>query len=415
VVVAADPIIPRTPNGSDIYLNWSAGSDGSGSSGSPYNTWTNARDATLVAGQQLVVTGTGPFPDCTAQVSVGTSGNRIVTRSHPSFPTSGFTFSGLGSRTGGGSYRDYYLLSIVCANGFGFCFNAKDDFSGGLPATNWRVIDCTGTKTADPASGVNAGTGILYASNGSAIGAEVIRGSFTGAGAANGNAACLWFDYASNLNIVGVLIDNAPTPLYFKHTNVNSSGTPGGTVKNCIIRRGDASYGSRLALNWVNYLNNAIDNCNFGLDEQGGGVQGGNNCTLTHNSFLNAIVGCPQELGSPFPSNNTLRNNALLGTSVWKDTPLSATDASNSIDYTACEGAGTNHYKRNSTQFTLAGYHSTYAAQETNGVAGSIVLVGGSTPGSTAANWAMLSGVGKNASSDGTDCGVNASNLLTTN
>lgn len=406
----SDIYTPRAPTGSDLYVDFGAGSDGSGSSGSPWNTLSNARLQTLSAGQQLVVTGNGVFPDSTSQVTNGISGNRIVVRAHPSSPGSGFTFSGLGARTGGGSYWDFYNLALACSGGHGFALNQRDDFGGGLAANYVRFIDCVGTKSAE-ASSVNAGTGIIYATDGSSTGIEVIRGSYTGTGAGNGNCACLWFDYAESLNILGVLIQSAPTPLYFKHTDVNSSATPGGTVKNCIFLNGD----NRMSLNYVDYLNNAFFNSQLGLDEQGGGLDNSKNCNVNHNTFYDSDWMAAQQNGGAGTSNNTCRNNAMLGTSRFLNAPFSASDASNDIDYTANEGAGTNHYYRNSTQRTLAGYQATYGTQETHGVAGSIALVGGSTPGSTAANWAMSSGVGKNAASDGTDCGVDATKLLTVN
>lgn len=411
-VSASDPYVPRAPNGSDIYVDFTAGTNGSGTSGSPYNTLTQAILRTLTAGQQLVVKGTGAYPDSTGCAS-GTSGNRIVIRSWPGY-TCKFTISGSGARLGGGNYWDVYNLAVDCDQ-IGFCTHENASLSGGNNTNNIRFIDVVGTQLQT--GGDN--TGIIWC-NSRPDNILIIRGAYSGPlGTGNSNGSLLWFDYATNISVIGALLDGSSNPIYFKHTDVTSAASPGGIVKNCIIRR--AGRGFQAALNYVQYINNAFDACNLGLDENGGSAlpAGGNYCTLTHNTFLNCGVSMSiTDTGTRKRTNNTFRNNAVLGTGEFADNPFGANsneDQNNSFDYTAVEGTGTNHYYRNGSRYTQAGYKAAFPGQEVHGVAGTITLVGGASPGNTPANWAMSAGVGIAAASDGTDCGVDATKLLTVN
>ena len=396
---------PRAPASGDLYLDWTLASDGAGTAASPFNTLTAARVQSLRAGQSLFVKGIGPWPDTTGAAS-GTASSRIQVATWPGI-AGGFTFSDPGQRLGGGSYWDLNGLTLACVN-TGLCLAQNQAFGGGNISYYCRIINCIGTRSSNSFTDNSA---IIFATDG-CYNTEVVGGSYTGVAGSVNNQSLLWFDYIQNVNILGVLLDTCANPFYFKHTNVNSSSTPGGVVKNCIIRNAGRYCGA--ALNYVQYINNAFDKASLGMDESGGGLTGGNNCILSHNSFLNCdYLGAAQD--ATLRSNNVLTNNANLGTARLLDNPYNSSNGNNIADYTANDGAGVVHYYRNHTQYTMANYKAAYSGEEVHGVAGSIVLVGGTAPGATPSNWAMASGVGKSAASDGTDCGVNAANLLTVN
>lgn len=410
-----DLLTPRDPTGSDLFANLDAGSDGSGTEGSPWNVLSNARMQSIAESQQLVISGNGAFPDCTNQVEVATAGTRIVVRAHPSAPGSGFTFSGYGSRLGGATYWDFYELALQCADGFGMCTGERDDFNGGLLGNYNRWIRCVGTKSGEYGGSINAGTGIIYCTSGASYGQEVILCTLSGIGGGGGpslNCALLFFDNARFLNVLGNSFTGCQTLLYFKHTDVLNPALPGGTVQNNIF----LDYLSRMSLNYVTYRNNAFDTSHMQMDEAGGGLDYSQNCALEHNTYFNSDWLAAQGLSGAGTQNNTARNNVMAGTSRYFNAPASASDANNDIDYSAVSGTGTNHYYRNSTQRTMASYKSTYATQEVNGLAGTLDLVGGSNPGLTPGNFALAPGsVGIGNASDGGDRGVDATKLLTIN
>jgi len=401
-----------------LYVYFGSVTDGDGSVGNPWNNLTYSRMATLSPGQQLVVRGVGAFPDMTSQVQNGNGSNRIVARCHPDFAGSGFTFSGVGSRTGGGSFWDYADLVLQCANGNGLVFGDNDAFDGGRAATDWRVVRCNGTKLAEPTT-INAGSGIIFATSISAIRGQVLGGSYVGVGGSN-NQANIWMDYAVDMVLKGVLSRDTANPIYFKHANANTA-ISGGVVQNCVVRNAGRYFAA--AANWVQFLNNVFDTCNLEISEGGGGVPGGSNCTIEHNTWRNSYLIMNMSDSNP-RANNTIRNNAFLGTSHIEDNrynTLSGYNQNNICSYNAVEGTSTIRYWRNSTSYnTPYAYHTAFAAQEPNatvspGLAGTITLAGGASPGDTAANWAMTAGVGINAASDGTNCGVDAAKLRTGN
>ena len=406
----ADPYAPRPPAGGDLYLDWTAGIDGSGTSISPYNTLTKSRVQSLSAGQSLWVKGTGAWPDVDGSgAATATALTRVQIAKWPGY-SGGFTFSGDGQKLNGAAYWDFNGLSLSCAYN-GMCLGENYSFSGTtVVSTNIRFIDCIGSRSTNTPTD---NSGVIFGTNGSWP-VSVIRGSYTGVAGASGNQALLWFDYPNDVTILGVLLDTAARPLYFKHTNQTAQANQLCTIKNCIIRNSGLGFGGQM--NWMQITNNSWDACDLNLDTSGGGISGGNNCTITNNTMLNSSVTMAiTDSGANTHLNNTFRNNAYLGTSQYQDNPFggnSNQDQNNSTDYSA---TGSSVYYRNSTTYSQSGYHSAFTTQETNGVAGSMTLVGGSSPGSTATNWAMASGVAIGAGNDGKDCGVDATKLLTVN
>ncbi len=425
---SADPYATRGPQSGDVWVDGTVGTDGSGTQASPWKVLTAARVQAMSAGQALWVGGTVQWPDVPLGTGPsGTSGSHIMCKAWPSrsgtfnFPqirTPGVGTSGSpGSAacSGGGYYWDWVGLGITCLDSGLYL----GDITGGTTNAShfWRFIDCVGIRSG---STYTDNQGIIFASEG--VGIQVIRGSYIGpAGESLHNQANLWFDQAQNLLILGVLVDQAAVPIYFKHTSVNSASTPGGVVQNCIIRNGGR--GMQASLNYVTYVNCVWDNCALDIDESGGGIAGGNNCTITNSTFHNSNISADiTDSGTHQHLNNTLTSLVLNGASQWEDDPSGSVDQGNVIDYTAASGTTTQHYQRNHTGYnTASAYHAVYATQEIHGLNGTIQFVGGSSGGGTTpSGWALAPGSFGTAANgqsglNGADRGVNAANLLTVN
>lgn len=409
-----DPFALRDPNGdNDKYFNPNAGTDGTGTFANPWNALTSARVASLVAGQGLWCRGGGvsyAWPDTTGAAS-GTSNNRILVATYHGDTQFEFTFTGVGARLGGGSYWRLQNLKLSCVT-TGLCTEQQENFAGGVTSNFIDFIDIAGVQTG---GAYTDNQGIIFSTNG--WGHRIIRGTWIGPadGATQvGNQSLIWFDWAYGIKIIGGLFERSGNPIYFKHTNWNDPAFPGGIIQNCIIRLGGR--GVRAQTNYSQWINSAFDACRLGLDERDGSpIAGGNSSLIRHCTFFNSnALGAAETTDAAVCNNSTGTDNVFAGTSLWIDAPYEATNKNTIVNYSAVEGAATNHYYRNSVQRTIASYKATYPTQEINGVAGTLSLVGGSTPGSTPANWALAAGsVGIGNASDGGDRGVRASRLLT--
>lgn len=419
-VANGDPYATRGPQAGDVWINGGAGTDGSGSQASPWNVLTVARVQSLTAGQALWVQGTVQWPDMpngTAQS--GTPTNRIMCKVWPgqsgtfNFPAVRPVVTVNGNQpssaagSGGGYYWDWVGLNITSVDA-GLWLG---DWTGGRTNAShfWRFIDCIGVRSG---STYTDNQGVISAPE--AIGIQVIRGSYTSPSGEANNQSGIWMDWVNNSQLIGVLFSQGANPLYFKHTD--QSGNTGIVVKNCIILNGGRAF--TCPSNFVQFINCGIQSCTVNPSDEGGNtVNPGNNWTVNHCTFVNSDYSLDPS-GTEINGNNTLTNCAWVGTSRFMDNPFNkqgGVNMNNLSDYSACDGSGNVHYVRNSTSRTLAQQQVAFPGQEVHGVAGSIVLVGGTSPGSTASNWAMSSGVGRGAGNDGNDCGVNYLNLLTTN
>lgn len=411
----SDPHAFRDPTGADLYVDFTAGSDGSGTLASPYNTLTEARVKSVAAGQAMWFrNGTGVWPDCTnTQDGSGDSISQRITFS--SYPGETCTLQPPtdGTSQGGGWYWDFRRFQITCPN-TGIRLSNPDESN---PASFVRFIDCNGTRTS---GSITDNSAIIYSYT--SEGVMVIRGTYTGPSGLSNNQTLLFFNSPTNCLIIGVLLDQCAIPIYFKHANTFSAGSPAGVVKNCIIRR--AGRGFQAAANYATYQNNVFDATPLDLSESGGGTfAGGNNCTVSHCTFFGSSAGVGMiitDSGTRLRENNVLANNVFSGSGVmYYDNPYNANsgyDQNNSIDYSAVNGSGVSYYQRNSTTYTMSGYNSAWG-DEAHGEAGTVSFVGGgSGGGNTPANWALAGGsIGRANGSDGADRGVDASKLLTVN
>lgn len=298
------------------------------------------------------------------------------------------------------------------------CTEQNQAFGGGVRAHFVDFVDITGVHTG---GAYTDNQGIVFSTDGE--GHRFIRGSYTSnlVGTFD-NRSLIWLDRAWNVAIIGVLLEQSSNPIQFKHAHSDSAATPFGTIQNCIFRlggNGPGSAGGRGAWAQANYqtwINNAFDKCNLIFDGDDGSTPvGGRNCVIRHNTFFDSLALSPNgEASATTASNCTARDNVVLGTSLWMDYPYHAGNKNNSLNYSAVEGAATNRYRRNSGIYTQSGYTTAFPDQEVNGVAGTLTLVGGATPGSTPANWALAAGsVGIGNASDSGDRGVRASRLRT--
>ena len=409
----ADPYALRAPNTStDKFLDTTQGADGAGTFASPWNNLTSARAQSLAAGQGLWVRNGSSFqlPDTRTLPSGNASNgllNYIIFAVYPgesatiNFPAGGVVF-------GGGNYWNIKGFSLV-ANDTGWILGNSSGSGSTDPVNNWNFIDCIGTQS--DASGFTDNCGILKSDTGSNL--QVIRGTWTGPSGLGNNQACLWFDTGMvPVNVIGALITGSACPIYFKH---NPGSNPGGTVRNCIIRNAGRDFEAQRS--YVSYVNTVFDTCSIALNASGGGAIGANS-TFNHCTFKDSLI----NNGDGSSTGNAITNSVFAGAAATT-TPTGsgfnmeyvASLGTNMVDYSATDGL--TRYLVNHVALTQASFQSTYSPNEANGVHGTITFVGGAGGGgSSAAGWALTSGsVGHLAASDGTDCGVNATNLLTVN
>lgn len=416
---SVDEYAIRDPLSTDKFLDPNAGSDGTGTEASPWNVFTSAKVNTLVAGQILWIrSGTFDWASLTSLPS-GTEENRIKIAAYPgetpigtlSASTVGFDDSYGFGHASGAAYWDLVGLTWTLAGRAGIIFGAQQWNNPAISCNNIRIIDCDANTTL--AASDNGG--ILFFDSGADYW-EVVRGTYTATGATGGegtNRGLIWCDYTKHCKLIGVLLnaDGTSLPYYFKHTNAQTASEVDRVIKNCIIRNG--SRGMLLCGRYFQMTNNVIDACFVDFGDQGGGAvdRGYNN--ITHNTFRSSNIGFTINDTGGETWENVLLNCAIQGGELW-DNPYTATDLLTESSYNAYS-SGAGRIRRNGSTYSLAAYQAAFVDREINSIAGTITFEGGATPGDTPANWALATGsAGENAANDGTDMGVDASKLLTT-
>jgi hypothetical protein len=420
VVSGAEDYSLRAPAVDDLYLDPAAGVDGSGTEASPWNVFTNAKLSTLTAGKILwIKNGTFNWASLTT-LNSGTSGSRIKIAAYPghapvatlSSSTTGFDSCYGFGKAGGCSYWDIVGITFDLAGRAGIMFGATQWSNPALAATYVRIIDCIGNTTL--AASDNGG--ILFFDSGS-DNVQVIRGTYTATGASGGsgtNRALIWADYQRYIKVIGCVLNAAGTslPFYYKHTNAQTISEVDRQFKNNIVRGG--SRGTLFCGKYFQISNNVFDGALVDMGDQGGGDAGRGENTIVHNTFRNATLGLTINGTGGENYDNTVRDNVITGTGELWDNPYAATDFRTASSYN-CYDSGSAEIRRNSTTYSLSGYKTAFTDRELNSMSGTVTF-NGSVPSSTAANWLLAAGsAGENAASDGTDCGVNITNLLTVN
>ena len=412
--------IARGPSGTDKYLDPNAGSDGTGTEASPWKTLSEAKLQSLSGTVWLwIKNGTVNAVEARGLPS-GDSSNRITVSAYPGHtPTINFAVGG--AYFGGGDYWDWRGLSITCEDD-GFSLPGDNPSSGAaIPVNYWRFIDCTGTKGT---TGTTDNSGVIKLGFGNVEHIEIIRCSFTGSESASNNRSGIWADRTQYLKIIGCKLDGFNCPIYYKHNHQQaSSATTDIQIKNCIIRNSGRSM--LMCVAYAVLTNCAFDSCDVNFADDGGDPAGDKN-TITNCTFMNSSrlnFGIPQ-----FPATtdlflgcyqNVVRNCLFAGSSYLWDNRYGESsnfDNQTDTDYN-CFASGANVYGRNGSEsYSLASYKAAFTDQEVHSTSGTIALVGGSTPGATPTNWALVGGsAGLGAGEGGVDCGVNATKLLTVN
>jgi len=418
----------RAPQAGDFYLDTTAGVDGSGTIGSPWNTISQSRlKANLSAGTALWVRqgSTVTLPDMSLatypQLQSGTVGSRIIFSAYPiaGNPANGWESATISKPTtggvafGGGDYWDIANFAFSCFNTLFILGNSSGSGSS-CPTNYWRFINNTGVAT-NTAYTDNAGV-ISADSNNDYL--EIVLGGYSASNSLPfGNGAAIYINQVPHVNIIGIKASGGNFAIYFKH---NPNNVSAGIVKNCIIQGGNRNGigGERAYMQYVNCaFDGSVSTGSLGLDEGGGGVAA-HDCTINHCTFLNSKINQGNQGDGPV-LNCASTNNVLAGTAQWNTNAAgtAGTYNGNTIDYSAVAttaGYQVPHYQT----LTLAQIQSGAfgPAQEAHAVGGTVALVGGTSPGFTPANWALTGGsVGHSAASDGADIGVNAANLLTVN
>ena len=387
-VSGAEDYSLRAPDVADYYLDPAAGVDGTGTEASPWNVFTNGSRIKIAA-----------YPTHAPVATLSTS-------------TVGFDSCYGFGKAGGCAYWDIVGITFNLAGRAGIMFGATQWSNPALAATYIRIIDCIGNTTL--AASDNGG--ILFFDSG-ADNVQVIRGTYTATGATGGsgtNRALIWADYQDYIKVIGCVLnaDGTSLPFYYKHTNARTSAQVERVFKNNICLAG--SRGTLFCGKYFQVSNNVFSAALVDFGDQGGGDAGRGENTILHNTFRNANVGLTINGTGGENYDNILRDNVITGTSELWDNPYAVTDFRTVSSYNAYD-SGAAEIRRNSTTYSLAGYQSAFPTRETSSVSGTITF-NGAVPSSTAANWLLAAGSqGENDASDGTDCGVNITNLLTVN
>lgn len=317
----------RAPTGADVYVDPARVTNGIGSLASPYqpSQYTAAINQGIAPGQNLWFRqGSIAWPD-TQGMQNGTSTNWVQAASYPG-ETCTLTFSGLGARAGGSQWLRMYNMpfsaNLSTGNGNGLMLSQKGDFSGGTPSQNLWIINCGGTMDAGN-GGVTDNSGLIRGTD-NCPGLRILGGIWTGPTGLSNNQSLFWLDDQRSTQIMGAVLNGCANPLYFKHTDsLTQSDFTNMLVANNIFM--NAGRAVSLAMNWCAYTNNAFYNCNMAMNEDGGGIPGGNNCTVNHNSFYNTNI----SLNPTSTTNATLTSSLSAGatsatlTADWpEETPL---------------------------------------------------------------------------------------------
>ncbi len=424
-VMVAAPIISdeyalRAPAIDDLYLDPSAGVDGTGTEASPWNVFTNAKVSTLTAGKILwIKNGTFDWASLTS-LNSGTANNRIKIAAYPghtpvatlSTSTVGFDSSYGFGKSGGGSadYWDIVGITFNLEGRAGIIFGASQWNNPTLACQYVRVIDCIGNTTL--AASDNGG--ILVFDSG-CDNFEVVRGRYTATNATGGtgtNRALIWCDYQRYFKVLGVLLNasGSSLPFYYKHTNLQTADEVNRVFRNNIVL--DGSRGTLFCGKFMNVVNNVFSGALVDFGDQGGGDAGRGSNTIVHNTFRNANIGLTgTDTGTNY--DNIFKDNVIVGTSELWDNPYASTDIRTTSSFNAYRTGSP--IRRNSTTYSLGSYRTAFPDREVSSVSGSITFTG-TVPSSASGDWLLANGsTGENSASDGTDCGVDVSKLLTVN
>jgi hypothetical protein len=369
---------------------------------------------TLVAGQCLwIKDGTvSATIDVRSGLSDGTSSNRITVAAYPGHSPS-LSIGGDGFFHGGGDYWDFHGLDFSLSGSFGMIFGPKQFDGIEAASTNIRIIDCTGTKTS---TAYTDNSGIIFLDS-LADYVEVVRCTFSHAGSPGfSNDSLVWIDRVKHVKVIGCLLNSPSLPIYYKHNHLQTNPALVDIQFINNIIRGGSSRDVLACVNYSKWTNNAFDGCGLMFSDDGGDP-GGDYNEVTHNSFYNSTLDINYVAGGVQDGcfQNVLRDNVFGGTSRIEDNRYSggsSFDNETDTQYNAFT-TGTVYY-RNGSSYTLTAYRAAFTDRELNSVSGTITFAG--TPNATPANWALSSGsAGEGDASDSTDCGVDASKLLTVN
>lgn len=411
----------REPEAGDLFFDASAANDsGTGTEASPFKTYTAVRARTLVDGQHAwFKTGNYTFGQCISGLASGSPGTPITLSAYPGHTPA---FVGHASTSdlnaqhalGNCSYWDIRRFSFPSAN-WGLYLGPRQWDGPECPVENIRLIDCTGTKTTVDSDN----SGIFFIDYMSDY-IEVIRCNLAGSGppTSSVNNALIWADRIKHFKAAGNVLDNCNALIYLKHV---AAGNPPANeidiqILYNILRRG--TRGVAVCANYARILHNAFDSCPLDVSDDGGdNVTYNRTGEIARNSFLNSQVSIYKS-GNVTPDAWLLRSNLYAGSSRLNDNPDgtgSSQDFNTDTDYNAYT-SGSSVIRRNGTTRSLAAHKAAFSDQEQHSVAGTISLVGGSSPGATPANWALNTGsVGIGTGEGGVNCGVDASKLLTVN
>lgn len=425
---STDPYFVRAPLSSDLFMDPNAATDGDGTEANPFNAFTAERVQSMSAGQHFVIKdGTFDWASLTNLPSgtesarcriVAYPGHTPIGLCHPA-TTGGFDpHFGFGAPGAGASYWDLVGLSFEVPGRAGIVFGARQWSLTELALQHIRLIDCSAITSL--AASDNGG---CFVFDGGAEHVEVVRLNGSAAGATGGsgtNRAIVWADYQRYIKIIGSLLDCAGVlalPYYFKHSNAQTAGEVDRVVRNNIML--DATRGMLLCGRYFNVRNNALRGVYLETGDQGGADVGRGYGTYEHNTFfaedisgsVRGHIGLTVQATGGESENNVFGDNVIAGPGELHDNPYGAADFGTVSSFNAYRSGSA--IRRNSSTYTVSGYRTAFADREASSVQGTISFVN-ARPGSTPSDWALASGsTGENAASDGSDCGVDVTKLLT--
>ena len=412
--------------------------------------WLNLRGAITVS-SSFDTTGVG--------TGSGTAGTPAVVRGDPTTNDAVLNMSTFALISGQENWL-WHSFTMACTNSAGIAVGTNANTKRHTFRNITATMTGTGGDNVAPikCAGVDANYfGVLDCD---------ITGPGTVGSGVNANTACIYLRQVPNFRIENNIIDNAPRPIYYKHANLAANDPTDGYIRNNWVKNTAAS-ASFLACRGSEISNNIFAS-ELKMTNQGGG-EAPENCTIAHNTFMQGfqikhgvnnsgttdgsttafklINSIKAFTGTVYVGDlvhNTTDDTTALVTAIDSDTQLTldtdimATgesytvgasingmvtndnifDSGYAIDYygdSAYANTCTSDYNlfagninfQGTTGMSLATWQSTSvpSSQDTNSISGSPTFTGGATP-TTIAGYALASGNGINAASDGANMGA---------
>lgn len=270
-------------------------------------------------------------------------------------------------------------------------------------ATHFTLKNCTATVGAG-----SDNAGLVHASDADYITIENCSISGEGSDAGSLNTALIWLDRLSYATIKNNELSDAQCGIYFKHSNVRTSGT-GPIIKNNYIKDCGRA-GLMLNCNYGVIRNNILVNADIYSGDDGGTGSGGTGSDYneySHNTLYNTRWQSVCEgSNDPGATHNEIHNNLFHGQPFGPEYDSSGCNENIDLtsDYNLFPSPTAVQYR--STAYTLMNWKSVFSTDE-NSMSGDPSFIGGVSPSSIIDYELASASLGYRAGSDGKDIGAN--------